>query len=170
MIVNPKRIIEEKLVFPVEEEQIQPNGIDLTLGEVYAVLGSGTIHKGSVDRPPRERQLPNQEGYFRLIKDQMYDVVCNEGCKIPDGMVAKIEPRSSLVRSGALIQSGLYDSGYECDKIGFFLFAHKNVTLEQNARVVQIIFYEADSYEEYSGQYQDGKGWLKEEPNGKKER
>ena len=92
-----------------------------------------------------------------LLYEGVYDITFNEGCKIPDNRVAFIKQRSSLYRNGAIINSPVFDPGFETEFMGTLMYVHCPIFIEENARVAQIYFHECTSAEMYNGQWQNDK-------------
>jgi deoxycytidine triphosphate deaminase len=102
--------------------------------------------------------LQNVDGYSGwLLYPGTYDITFNEGCKIPDNRVAFIKQRSSLWRNGTLINSPVFDPGFETEFMGTIMLVTETIFIEENARVAQIYFHECDSAEKYDGQWQNDK-------------
>ena len=100
-------------------------------------------------------KLDGDEGW--LLYEGVYDITFHEGCKIPNNRVAFIKQRSSLYRNGAIINSPVFDPGFETENMGTLLYVHETIFIEKDARVAQIYFHECDSAEEYNGQWQGDK-------------
>ncbi len=75
----------------------------------------------------------------------------------PDNRVAFIKQRSSLWRNGALINSPVFDPGFETDNMGTIMMVTEPIFIEKDARVAQIYFHECESTEKYNGQWQGDK-------------
>jgi dUTP pyrophosphatase len=147
----------EGLVDP--EAQIQMNGVDFTLREVASFgseSGAIAFDNGKRRIPPTEPLPPDSEGWWRL-QPGVYWILFNEIVHIPADVFAIARTRSSVLRSGAAIQTALWDSGYE-GRSGSLLVVHHpaGIELERNARVMQLVFFqmaeEAESL--YRGQFQ----------------
>ena len=68
--------------------------------------------------------------------------------------------RSSLVRCGAIIESGQFDGGFETQNMGAFLHVIRPIIIERGARVAQAIINETYTVDEdhmYNGQWQGDK-------------
>lgn len=99
----------------------------------------------------------NEEVEGWLLEPGVYDFVMNEGCKIPDNRVAFIKQRSSLMRNGTIMQSSVFDPGFETEFIGSYCVVNLPIFIEKNARVSQIYFHECESLDKedlYNGQFQ----------------
>jgi deoxycytidine triphosphate deaminase len=93
-----------------------------------------------------------------LLYEGVYDITFNEGCKLPNNRVAFIKQRSSLYRNGTIINSPVFDPGFETEFMGTLMYVHKTIFIEENARVAQIYFHECrQSVVMYTGQFQGDK-------------
>jgi len=151
MIINPKPLIDLKVVYPVKEDQLQPNSIDLTVKKIsqltkYAYIGEAKHVK------PEYEEFP-YDGCYDLKSHDSYSVDFNEFIIVPNNMVGFITHRSSLNRSGTIVTAGLYDSGFK-NYLGAMLRTTHPIKIEKNARIVTLYFIIAHSSNLYSGQYQ----------------
>ena len=152
MIWSGKELM--KWISNVGAEQIQPNGIDLTIREVYTFEESGALTR-SERRIPKYRELKSDTWFLEM---GTYLVRYNEYIRIPQNAVAIVLPRSSLLRMGATIYTALWDSGYEGRGIGLLqVFNPKGIKLERGARIAQIIFISARSSGAYRGRWKGEK-------------
>lgn len=111
---------------------------------------------GLTNYVPYEKQnVDGHDGW--ILYAGVYDVTFNEGCKIPENRVGFIKQRSSLYRNGAIINSPVFDPGFETDFMGTFLYVHETIFIEQDARIAQMYFYECTPAEKYDGQWQGDK-------------
>ena len=142
------------------EKQLTPNGFDLTLKEVYKIEGTGEIDFSNNERKfpefslinPEKRNSEDKYGWWFLPKGS-YKIKANEGFKMPLNLIAIARTRSSLLRSGALINTGVWDAGFE-GKVEFLLDVvnEKGIWIKQNARIVQIVFFKINETEKgYEG-------------------
>ena len=124
------------------EEQLQPNGIDLTLMEVRELTSSGYIGQDS-----RQRQLSDskilefdKDGWVRLCQGS-YLITFNEICNIPLDLMALGKPRSRLLRSGVTINTAVWDAGYKGRSQSLItIFNPTGFEIQRNARLLQLIF------------------------------
>ena len=123
---------------------------------------SGKIGKVLIDKteltdytPVEPLNLDGRRGW--LLHEGTYDITFNEGCKIPANRVAFIKQRSSMWRNGTLINSPVFDPGFETEFMGTIMLVTETIFIEENARVAQIYFHECDSAELYDGQWQNDK-------------
>jgi deoxycytidine triphosphate deaminase len=172
-MLNSKQILDEGLLL-LENTKGKSSqvGYDLSLKAVSKIGSSivvgGTFNKyakiGKVLKDKTELttyipietiNLDGDKGW--LLYEGVYDITFNEGCKIPENRVAFIKQRSSLYRNGAIINSPVFDPGFETANMGTILYVHETLFIEENARVAQIYFHECNDAELYNGQWQNDK-------------
>ena len=158
MLLNPKRMYEQGVVYNVGDAdlQIQQNGVDLRVLKIYDLTSTGEIHRTKSVVSERKDIEPTQcaDGLWWCLKPGYYGITFYEGVKLPAHVSAEIKVRSSLLRSGVIVKSGFFDSGFETEHAGCFLFALKEIEIEEGARVAQIVFFHSDSAKKYDGQWQ----------------
>lgn len=170
-MLNAKQIITEGLL-KLDETKGKPAqvGYDLSLKSVqkignrigYNMFKEGQIGKVLKDKTVLTTYTPvdtiNLEGNVGwLLHDGVYDITFWEGCKLPNNKVAFIKQRSSLYRNGAIINSPVFDPGFETDNMGTLMYVHEPLFIEKDARVAQIYFHECLPAEMYNGQWQNDK-------------
>jgi len=144
------RFVADKLG-DVRESQVQPNGVDLTLGSVYEQVEPGRIERDGKTVGER-RELEPEDGVYRL-EPGGYVVEYADRVVIPDGHVGFLYPRSSLLRNSCMLDTAVWDAGYEGRGEGL-LEVHHAVELEEGARIAQLVLAEAAHEETYEGSYQ----------------
>lgn len=136
-------------------------GYDLSLRSVQKINGLDRIGKILKDKTELATytskepiQLDGVEGW--ILHPGAYDVMFNEGCKIPNNRVAFIKQRSSLYRNGTIINSPLFDPNFETEFMGTIMYVHEPIFIEKDARIAQIYFHECEQVAEenlYRGQF-----------------
>jgi dUTP pyrophosphatase len=140
------------------EEQVQPNGFDLTLAEVRRHNGRGTIGVSNESRvvPDLEPLTPDGDGFLELGPG-IYYVMYNEVVSLPNNVMAFGRPRSSLNRSGVTIHTAVWDAGYSGRSTSLMSVLNPaGFRVQIGARVLQLVFVglaQAAS-EGYRGVYQ----------------
>ena len=165
MILNADQILEEGLIIPDYFSHGKPAqvGFDLSIKEVNQV--GGNVGKVLVDRTEVSQHsimykidVDGKTGW--LLYAGVYDVTMNEGCNIAPNRVGLIRQRSSLMRNGALIQSSIFDPGFQTNNVGTYMFVNNPIFIEENARVAQMYFHDCTPVSEdklYNGQFQNDK-------------
>jgi len=170
-MLNVKQILDEGLLL-LENAKGKPAqvGYDVTIKAVNKIgtkVGGNLFTEGRIGKVLKDKtvlttytaidtkQVDGAEGW--LLYEGVYDITFNEGCKIPDNRVAFIKQRSSLYRNGAIINSPVFDPGFETENMGTLLYVHEAIFIEKDARVAQIYFHECEPAEKYDGQWQNDK-------------
>ena len=140
------------------EKQLQPAGFDLSLREVQAYRGGGSVDFTNRERVVAETESiePDAEGWFNLPQG-CYVVVYNEVVSMPLNLVALARSRSTVLRNGAAVETAVWDPGYR-GRSSSLLVVHNphGVRLKRDARIAQLVFYSTDEVEEgYAGVYQN---------------
>lgn len=163
-MLNSQQILDEKLL-KLTSSKGKPAqvGYDLSLKKVNRVGGPvssrvGYVLTGKTEltdyTPVTPTYLDGYNGW--LLYPGTYDIEFNEGCKIPNNRVAFIKQRSSMWRNGTLVNSPVFDPGFETDNMGTIMLVTETIFIEQDARVAQIYFHECEPVSElYSGQWQN---------------
>lgn len=140
----------------VSSEQIQPNGVDLTIDEILEPVDQGGIYQDGKKVSNRTSLTMREDNEGRNIYDLGkggYIVKYGETISIPEGHIGFVLPRSSLMRNAAMLHTAVWDAGYEGRGEGY-LDVQQPIILEEGARVGQIVYAEADHTGTYDGSYQ----------------
>ncbi len=140
------------------DEQLQPNGIDLTVREINTFSSRGNLTESNEGRVI-SRIMPlvfDSHNGIDLLPGA-YLITFNEIVNLPDNITALVRPRSSLNRCGVSIHSAVWDAGYSGRSQALMIVYNTHgFRLHRNSRVAQMIFiYTTRSTERYSGKYQD---------------
>jgi len=140
------------------EQQLQPNGFDITLRDIAMLQTMGQIASDNA-----QRQLPdlaplifdNQD--FMELMPGNYIITYNEIVHIPTNLMALARPRSSLLRCGVSIGTAVWDAGYSGRSQSLMLvYNSQGFRVQKNARVAQLVFMTLTAEtESYSGKYQN---------------
>ena len=134
-------------------------GYDLTLKEVKQINGGIVMaDKTIVDDYTEIMPTKNTNGkLIYKLEPGTYSITFEQGVKLPTNRTAFVRHRSSVLRCGGIITSGVYDPGFAVDEMGGVLIATKSIIIEKGARVAQIIMFENQESEAYDGQWQGSK-------------
>lgn len=163
MVLSGKKLIEDKIVtFPQDGmefdlgAQLQPNGIDLRIIELFEVTGQAHLGR---DKPMdfsnvRVDPVFFDNGLVKLRPGRHYLVNFREHLTLDGSHCALIIPRSSMLRAGVDVRSALWDTGWN-GRLGGVIKVTNSLTVEYGARLAQIVVYEAETSDvKYSGRYQ----------------
>ncbi|MFC6756973.1 MULTISPECIES: deoxyuridine 5'-triphosphate nucleotidohydrolase [Haloarcula] len=131
--------------------QIQPNGVDLRLGAVYEQVDPGRIGREGKTVGDRREVEPEDDVYALDVGG--YVVEYSDRVVIPEGHVGFLYPRSSLLRNSCMLDTAVWDAGYEGRGEGL-LEVHHPIELEAGARIAQLVLAEAAHEGTYEGSYQ----------------
>ena len=138
-------------------EQLQPNGIDLTLREVALPQSSGKIAVVNSQRlvPGLAPLVFDGLGFIDLVPGA-YIITYNEIVHLPKNIMALARPRSSLLRCGVNVGTAVWDAGYHGRSQSLMVvYNPQGFRLQKNARIVQLIFMQLTGETEgYQGAYQ----------------
>lgn len=173
MFVNPIHMIEQgyirNLVDP--EKQIQPNAVDFTVDQIqefesFYVNETPSFYVGESKKSMRRQQvLPTSfldgKEVWGLAAYTEYDVVSDVYVEVPEGYAALLVLRSTFVRNGCWLASGLYDSGFKGNIGAVLHIGSAAAIIEKGTRLGQIIFVESGTAKLYAGGYNtvDGQHW-----------
>jgi len=139
------------------EEQVQPNGIDLTLREVALLQSSGKIAVSDSQRLVSDLAplVFDGLGFIDLVPGA-YIITYNEIVHLPKNVMALARPRSSLLRCGVTVNTAVWDAGYSGRSQSLMVvYNSQGFRLQRNARMVQLVFLRlTQKTEGYRGAYQ----------------
>ena len=139
------------------EEQVQPNGIDLTLREVAMLQTSGRIAVSNRQRLVSDLAPLVFDGLdFIDLMPGAYIITYNEIVHLPKNIMALATPRSSLLRCGVTVNTAVWDAGYSGRSQSLMVvYNPQGFRLQRNARIVQLVFWQLTGETEgYHGAYQ----------------
>ncbi|MFC7202726.1 deoxyuridine 5'-triphosphate nucleotidohydrolase [Haloferax namakaokahaiae] len=138
----------------IDDEQVQPNGVDLTLEAILEQVSVGRLARDGKtigEREPVAFADPDTETY--RLEPGGYVLQYAETVSIPEDHVGYIYPRSSLMRNSCMLNTAVWDAGYEGKGEGL-LQVHHPIELQRGARVAQLVLSTADHDGTYDGSYQ----------------
>lgn len=176
MQLTGRQIIDEGIITNYCQEGIQQAGVDLRLMQVNEIIGSGFIPRvGKTELPTYKPIVVNTGGsnswcnnsYARYneithsieswyLMPGYYEIILEEGCKMPNNRAMTFVQRSSLLRCGCIIRSSQFDPGFETEHMGTFMQVFHPVTIEKGARVCQTLVMETAEVaaeDLYAGQF-----------------
>jgi dUTP pyrophosphatase len=123
-------------------EQVQPNGVDLTIKDIARYSSAGVIGSTNESRVLSNTESIefNESGMVNLSPG-CYLITHNEVVNLPNNVMALARPRSSLLRCGVAIHTAVWDAGYSGRSQSLMVVYNQHgFRLERNARVVQLVF------------------------------
>ena len=143
--------------YPDLAAQLQPNGFDLTLAEVAAFSEPGVLGETNAQRFLAEATSLSfaTDGTLHL-EPGAYLITFNETMNLPLDIMTVCQSRSSLLRSGVAIHTGVGDAGFRGRYQALMVVYHQGgFTVARNARVLQLVFFrlEQPATEGYQGRF-----------------
>jgi len=139
------------------EQQVQPNGIDLTLREVALLQSPGRIAVADSQRLVSDLAPLVFDGLgFIDLMPGAYIITYNEIVHLPKNVMALATPRSSLLRCGVTVNTAVWDAGYSGRSQSLLVVYNPHgFRLQRNARLAQLVFLRlTQETEGYRGAYQ----------------
>ena len=140
------------------EEQLQPNGVDLTLQAIARLSSAGKMGRDSAQRELSDTQplAFGPHGWLHLPPGT-YLATFNEVVNLPLDLMALGLARSSLLRSGVGLHTAVWDAGYQ-GRSQALLVVHQpdGYYLQQGARLMQLVFFKLAQPTDagYAGRFQ----------------
>ncbi len=139
-------------------EQLQPNGVDLTVREVGSFSSRGNLTAGNEGRVlSRTTPLDFDSQAGIDLAPGAYLVTFNEIVNLPGDIMALARPRSSLNRCGVSIHSAVWDAGYSGRSQSLLVVYNTHgFRLHKQARILQMVFFRLSGKagQGYTGRFQ----------------
>ena len=143
---------------PDRTQQVQPNGVDITLASVSTLRGAGRITRSNAQRVlPDADELPWGDESILNLAPGPYQVRFNETVHLPNWLMAYARPRSSLLRSGVALHTAVWDAGYSGRGTALLVvYQPDGFSVARDARICQLVFHAlcAPTFDGYQGAYQ----------------
>jgi dUTP pyrophosphatase len=125
------------------QQQVQPNGIDLTLKEIALLSSPGSLGPSNESRALSVTSPLVFDGLGHVdLPPGCYLVTYNEIVNLPKNIMALAMPRSSLLRCGVSIHNAVWDAGYSGRSQSLMVvYNPQGFRLYRNARIVQMVFF-----------------------------
>lgn len=139
------------------ETQVTPNGFDMTLQGIETLASPGKIDFSNGERVLSDTADVSFDGDgWAFLPQGTYRIVYNEVVSIPTDAIAIARTRSSLLRCGVSIETGVWDAGYRGRSSSMLHVANPaGIHLKRDARVLQLVFFDLDTETDaYCGAYQ----------------
>jgi deoxycytidine triphosphate deaminase len=137
-------------------------GFDLRARELYRIVSSGFLGCDERDTAQAELISSYSEGSSNkavLKPGEFYLVRIIEEISLDDDMIGIFHPRSTLFRSGVVLQTGIHPPGYSgAPTFGIYVAGRYPFTLEMGARIAHVNILRVEGKtNRYRGQWQGGR-------------
>lgn len=121
--------------------QLQPGGIDLCVAGVRRIVGAGTLGGPGRSRIPDEVPVEPANGSYALGPG-FYLFIVAEIVHLPLDVAALVFPRSTLVRCGASMTTGVWDPGFSGEgRLGVTVSNPDGIRVEVGTTFAQMVFF-----------------------------
>ena len=139
-------------------QQVQPNGIDLTVQEIALLSSPGCVSAQNKDRVLSATSPLVFDGLNGMdLIPGCYLVTFTEIVNLPLTVMALARPRSSLLRCGVSVHTAVWDAGYSGRSQALMtVYNPMGFRLHRYARIMQIVFFHlsGEVAEGYNGIFQ----------------
>ncbi len=125
------------------EEQIQPNGVDLTVSDIALFSSPGKLGPQDESRilSATSPLVFDALGGIDLLPG-CYLITYNEVVNLPKDIMALAMPRSSLLRCGVNVHTAVWDAGYSGRSQSLMaVYNTLGFRLLKDARIIQLVFF-----------------------------
>ncbi len=140
------------------KDQLQPNGFDLTLQQISRLETPGILGADPSDRTVSQLSpIPFDPDGWADLPPGHYSITFSEIVSLPPGLAALGQSRTSLLRSGVSVPTGVWDAGYSGRSQALLVVHnHHGFRVQKGARLVQLVFFRLDdpTGPGYQGRYQ----------------
>ncbi len=139
-VLSPETLMS---VLGIDEKDLDCAGQKLHLDKVFRFLSSGYIGREKKLLPQYEEVSP-VDGVYRLGPGA-YKVRYREIVRVPPNAIALAIPRSTLLRSGVMLFTAVWDPGYFGRGEGLLVVYNPHgVEIEVGAQIAQLVYISMD--------------------------
>ncbi len=153
MLLHPESQFTSTKITNVEKGDVQPNAVDIRLEEVEKIESSDFV-LDEIDKKHRiTSKMPVQTDGFYVLQPGSYKIIMKNNVEIGESEAGVVISRSSLIRNGVYLCSGLYDTGYKGSMVALMVVTSGTAKIKKGARVGQYLILESESNGTYQGNY-----------------
>lgn len=156
-MLTAKEIIDQGILIPNGMGKPAQVGYDVTVKNIREITGGAIGVDGNIIKDYRDlnTQFVNETW---MLRQGVYSLTFDQGVKLDSCHSGVFRHRSSMLRVGCIVTSGIFDPGFECKEAGATLIVlTPTVKIEKGARVAQFLVMENNPAELYDGNYQGEK-------------
>jgi dUTP pyrophosphatase len=137
----------------IDETCIQQAAVDLRLENIWSMTDVFQIDEESKQHRQPTKLTPGEDGYFTL-QPGSYECSFDHDIEIGDDEAALVVTRSTLIRNGVFLTSGLWDPGFK-GRGGCCMHVHGGVMrIKPGTRVGQFVAWKVGNAQgKYDGDY-----------------
>lgn len=137
-----------------QQQSIQPNAVDIDIDVAYKIYDTIFTIDNSNNKTHRDRQKIqcDQDGFWFFVPG-VYEFSSTFNVQIAEQECGWLITRSTFVRNGCFVTSGLYDSGYNGIIGGVLHVCGGPVKIQRHSRIAQFVLTDSESIGLYGGNY-----------------
>lgn len=136
---------------------IQPNAVDLRVQDIFKITSDIFVIDSKNNKVHRGSQKIEPVNNFWVLEPGSYEIITNHDVTIAKDEAGYVITRSTFIRNGCFLTSGLYDSGFS-GRVGCLLVVTTGrLKIERGTRIGQFILQDAECVAIYKGSYGSGK-------------
>lgn len=127
--------------------QLQATGFDVTVRKITKMHGNSQVGGPYKSIVAKEEDIMAKEGWY-ILSPGAYLIYINEYTNIPKNLMGLVFARSSLFRSGGMLQTGVWDGGFQGrGRLGLYILGVNEIKIEENCPIAQMVFFRACNVE-----------------------
>ena len=141
------------------EKCVQPNALDFTVDQISKIIQT-PCSIGEDAKLMRQQSVciptivDTRESVAHWELDVgSYDFMSNFYVDLPEGVAAIVATRSTFIRNGLFVTTGLWDSGFKGPAGGVLHNPVAHARIAEHVRIAQLIFVQTDRNGMYAGGY-----------------
>ena len=153
MIKNPREIVSQWILTIENQDQIQQNGIDLTLWEISIIRPWENILTKNERKHTERVPVEFDDEWGVILWKGEYDILFAEKINLPNWICSYVVQRSTLNRGWNFTTSGWYDAGFS-GPMGWVLhITQGSLKIQKWVRIAQMVFLSAEQWDLYEWVY-----------------
>ncbi len=153
MLLHPESQFTDTKISEVQDGDVQPNAVDIRLDLVEKIEASDFILDENDKKHRITSKIPAQADGFYVLPPGSYKVTMQNKVQIGSSEAGVVISRSTLIRNGVYLCSGLYDTGYTGSMVALMIVTAGTAKIKKGARIGQYLILESESNGEYQGNY-----------------
>lgn len=153
MLLHPESQFTYTKITDVEKGDVQPNAVDIRLDEVEKIEASDFVLDDNEKKHRITSKLSVQADGFYVLQPGSYKVTMKNKVQIGQSEAGVVISRSTLIRNGVYLCSGLYDTGYKGSMVALLVVTTGTAKIKKGTRIGQYLILESESNGEYQGNY-----------------
>lgn len=155
MLLHPESEFTGTKISEIQSGDVQPNAVDIRLDHVEKIEASDFI----LDEDDKTHRITSemrvQADGFYVLPPGSYKVRMKNVVSVTQNEAGVVISRSTLIRNGVYLCSGLYDTGYTGSMVALLVVTAGTAKIKKGARIGQYLILESESNGDYVGSYQD---------------